>query len=150
MLWGFLRTFFKPNNCFWMAFTFQGWLSVSWRGQNVQGDHAPAKRQKMLKNVRTHPWRLSPNNPWSVNGVFQEILTGNVNMRCTVAKFVPRLFTNDQKQQRVNTCLELQEKANKGLLTRHSPPMISLCFPNWNWKDSIWHPKGITSGTWQH
>jgi hypothetical protein len=34
-------------------------------------------------------------------------------MRRTVAKFVPRLLTNDQKQRRVNMCLELGEKANQ-------------------------------------
>jgi hypothetical protein len=32
-------------------------------------------------------------------GVCQEILTENLNMRCTAAKFVPQLLTNDQKQQ---------------------------------------------------
>jgi hypothetical protein len=31
---------------------------------NVQGDKAPAKRQKMLKNS-THPQRPSSNNPWA-------------------------------------------------------------------------------------
>jgi hypothetical protein len=30
---------------------------------NVEGDQAPAKRQKMLKNSRTLPQRPSPNNP---------------------------------------------------------------------------------------
>jgi hypothetical protein len=34
-------------------------------------------------------------------------------MCCTAAKFVPRLSTDDQKQQCVNTCVELQEKANE-------------------------------------
>jgi histone-lysine N-methyltransferase SETMAR len=29
------------------------------------------------------------------------------------AKFVPRLLTNDQKQRRINMCLELWEKANE-------------------------------------
>jgi histone-lysine N-methyltransferase SETMAR len=29
------------------------------------------------------------------------------------AKFVPRLLTNDQKQWRVNVCLELREKADE-------------------------------------
>jgi histone-lysine N-methyltransferase SETMAR len=33
---------------------------------------------------------------------------------CQIAvKFVPRLLTNDQKQQHVNMCLELREKANE-------------------------------------
>jgi histone-lysine N-methyltransferase SETMAR len=46
-------------------------------------------------------------------GVCQEILTENLNMRCTAAKFVPLLLTNYQKQWSVNVCLELREKANK-------------------------------------
>jgi hypothetical protein len=35
-------------------------------------------------------------------GVFQEILTENLNMRHIAAKFVPRLLTNDQKQRSIN------------------------------------------------
>jgi hypothetical protein len=46
-------------------------------------------------------------------GVCQEILTENVNMHRTAAKFVPWLLKNDQKQWRANMCLELQEKANE-------------------------------------
>jgi hypothetical protein len=30
---------------------------------NVQGDQAPAKQQKMLRNLRTHPQKPSSNNP---------------------------------------------------------------------------------------
>jgi hypothetical protein len=40
-------------------------------------------------------------------GVCKEILTENFSMRHIAAKFVPRLLTNDQKQRRVNMCLEL-------------------------------------------
>jgi hypothetical protein len=36
---------------------------VSVEDDVVQGDQAPAKRQKILKNFRTHPQRPSPNNP---------------------------------------------------------------------------------------
>jgi hypothetical protein len=39
--------------------------------------------------------------------VCQEILTENLNMSHTAAKFVPRLLTNDQNQWHVNVCLEL-------------------------------------------
>jgi hypothetical protein len=49
----------------------------------------------------------------SVMEFAQEILTENLNMHCIAAMFVPRLLTNDQKQQRVNVCLELREKANE-------------------------------------
>jgi hypothetical protein len=39
--------------------------------------------------------------------VCQEILIENLNMHRIAAKFVPRLLTDDQKQRRVNVCLEL-------------------------------------------
>jgi hypothetical protein len=35
-----------------------------------------------------------------------------MNVRNIATKFVPQLLTNGQKQQRVNMCLELWEKAN--------------------------------------
>jgi hypothetical protein len=34
-------------------------------------------------------------------------------MRRIAAKFAPRLLTNNQKQRRVNACLELRKQANK-------------------------------------
>jgi hypothetical protein len=46
-------------------------------------------------------------------GICQEILTENLNVCRIATKFVPRLLTNVQKQQRINMCLELPEKANK-------------------------------------
>jgi hypothetical protein len=46
-------------------------------------------------------------------GVCQVILTENLNMRRIALKFVPRLFTDDQKQQRIDVSLELGEKANE-------------------------------------
>jgi hypothetical protein len=36
---------------------------VSVDDDEAQGDQTPAKRQKMLKNSRTHPQRPLPNNP---------------------------------------------------------------------------------------
>jgi hypothetical protein len=46
-------------------------------------------------------------------GVCQEILTENLKMRHIVAKFDLQLLTNDQKQQRINVCPQLWEKANE-------------------------------------
>jgi hypothetical protein len=46
-------------------------------------------------------------------GVCQEILTENLNMCRTAAKFVLRLLANDQKQWRINVCLEIRGKANE-------------------------------------
>jgi hypothetical protein len=41
-------------------------------------------------------------------------------MRHIAAKFAHRLLTNDQRQRRVNVCLQLQEKANE------EPTFISM------------------------
>jgi hypothetical protein len=46
-------------------------------------------------------------------GVCQEILTENLNMCFIAVKFVPLLLINDEKQQCVNVCLDLCEKANE-------------------------------------
>jgi hypothetical protein len=40
-------------------------------------------------------------------GVFQEIFIENLNMFRIATRFVSRLLTNDQKQQRINMNLEL-------------------------------------------
>jgi hypothetical protein len=42
-------------------------------------------------------------------GVCQEILTENLNMRRTAAKFVPQLLTNDQKQRPICVSWALRE-----------------------------------------
>jgi hypothetical protein len=75
---------------------------------NVQGDQAPAKRQKMMKkfeNSSTKTVTEHADTIWISYGVCQS-LTENLNMRCIAAKFVPRLLTNDQKQRHVNVYLE--------------------------------------------
>jgi len=41
----------------------------------------------------------------------QRILPDEINMRCTAAKFVPRLLNSDQKEHRVALCIELKEQA---------------------------------------
>jgi hypothetical protein len=50
-LWGFWRTFFKPESCFWMAFTFQGQSSVSWRWRTFR---ATKHQQNGRKCVPAH------------------------------------------------------------------------------------------------
>ena len=40
-------------------------------------------------------------------GTSQWVLTEELGMHCVAAKFVPRILTADQKQQRVNICTEL-------------------------------------------
>jgi hypothetical protein len=49
-------------------------------------------------------------------------------MRCIATKFVPQLWSNDQKQRRISVCLELWEKANE------DPTVISriiTCDESW-------------------
>jgi len=41
------------------------------------------------------------------HGTYQRILTEEMGMHLVAAKFVPRILTGDQKQQRVNVCTEL-------------------------------------------
>jgi hypothetical protein len=48
-----------------------------------------------------------------IYGIFQEILTENLNMSLIAAKFVPRPLRNDQKQRSVSVCLVLREKATE-------------------------------------
>jgi hypothetical protein len=44
--------------------------------------------------------------------VCYEILTENLGMHRIAAKFVPRLFTDDQKQNQVDVSQELLDRAN--------------------------------------
>ena len=45
-------------------------------------------------------------------GTCQRVLTEELGMHRVAAKFVPRILTADQKQQRVNVCTELRELAS--------------------------------------
>jgi hypothetical protein len=45
--------------------------------------------------------------------VCQESLTGNLNMVCIAAKFVPPILTNDKRQRHIKVHLELWEKATE-------------------------------------
>ena len=45
-------------------------------------------------------------------GTCQRVLTEELGMRRVATKFVPRILTADQKQQRVNDCIELRQLAS--------------------------------------
>jgi histone-lysine N-methyltransferase SETMAR len=47
-----------------------------------------------------------------VYGTCQQVLTKKFGMRRVAAKFVPKILTGDQKQQRVNVCTELRQLAS--------------------------------------
>jgi len=48
------------------------------------------------------------------HGTCDEILTEDLKMRRVATKFVPRLLSVDQKQQRLYVCLDLKENAANG------------------------------------
>jgi hypothetical protein len=63
---------------------------------NVQGDQAPAKKQKMLNKFENSSTKSVANKPMSsqtplgsVMEFAEDILTENLNMRHTAVKFVP-------------------------------------------------------------
>jgi hypothetical protein len=78
-VWSLVNLLSKPLKCFprllenilyagqqfWNGLHVSGPVEFQLKMTNIQGDQAPAKWQKMLKNSRTHPQRLSPNNPWA-------------------------------------------------------------------------------------
>ena len=45
------------------------------------------------------------------HGTYHKILTEDFKMRRVTPKFVPRLLSVDQKQQRLDVCLDLKENA---------------------------------------
>jgi hypothetical protein len=46
-------------------------------------------------------------------GSFQSILKDNQNMRLTAAKFVPHLLSEEQKENHVNTCQDVQGRPER-------------------------------------
>jgi hypothetical protein len=83
-----------------------GWPSTSKMTENVQ------KIRELIQEDRCRIIHELADTVGISYGVCQ-ILTENLNMRRIVAKLVSRLLTNDQKQRRVNVCLELREKAKE-------------------------------------
>jgi hypothetical protein len=61
-------------------------------------------------------------------GTVQCILAHNLNMRCTSARFVPRLLSNNQKALHISVCRELKQWA------RDDPNFISSIITS----DEIW------------
>jgi hypothetical protein len=80
----------------------------------IQGDQAIAKQQKMLKKFQnsstktvTEQSMSSQTLLGSVTETARSFLTENLNIHQIAAKFVSTLLINDQKQRRINVCLEL-------------------------------------------
>ena len=45
------------------------------------------------------------------HGTCHKILTEDLKMQCVASKFVPKLLSVNQKQQRLDVCLDLKENA---------------------------------------
>jgi hypothetical protein len=67
-----LRTFFKQESGFWIAFTFQGRSSVSWRWRTFRATKHQQNDIKCWKNSRTHP--PSSNNPWALRHRWNQLM----------------------------------------------------------------------------
>jgi hypothetical protein len=77
-----------------------GWPSTSRTMENVE-----KVRELIYKDCRRTIHKFA-----DITGISYricKILTENVNMRHIAAKFFPPLLTNDEKQRRVNVCIEL-------------------------------------------
>jgi hypothetical protein len=58
--------------------------------------------QELIHKDRRRTIYMLPDTVEISNGIFQETLTENLNIRHSAAKFVPQLLTNDQKQWHIN------------------------------------------------
>jgi hypothetical protein len=144
-----------------MAFTFQGWSSVSWRWTFRVTEHEPDDK-KCLKNLRTHPQRPSPNNPWACRHRWDQlwILPGDLNRKFGHAPHCSFITTTcpptyPWKPQSL-WLTATGYRSQSSLLARLNPlwSRIVSQIENetegtkfWN---SVRHPKGITSGTRQN
>jgi hypothetical protein len=80
---------------FWMIFPFQSWSSVSWKWRKFRATKNQKNNRKCWNNLRTHPRRLLPNNPWACRHrrdqlwSLQEILTENFKMHRIMTTRLP-------------------------------------------------------------
>jgi hypothetical protein len=71
------------DSSFWMAFTFQGRSSVSWRWWMFRVTNHQQNNRKCWKLSRTHSQRLPPNNPWARRHYWDQLwsLPGDLNRK---------------------------------------------------------------------
>ena len=101
----------------WVVFPFQKWTPILWRQppprQAVhlphRGDHGTCA--KIIRADQGLTIREVAENVGIAFGTCQKILTEELQMRHVSAKFVPRLLTVEQKDDRVSICTDLRERA---------------------------------------
>ena len=71
-----------------------------------------ARIQELIRQDRHRTIRDIPEKVEVGYGTCQWVLTEELGMHRVAAKFVPRILTADQKQQRVNVCTELRQLAS--------------------------------------
>lgn len=85
--WGSWRLFFKLYIRVSMAFTFQGWSSVSWKRETFRVTKHQQNDKKYLKILKTYPWS-ELTDPLEIGyGACLEILAENVNVCFIVLHF---------------------------------------------------------------
>src|SRR5215469_7913601 len=73
---------------------------------------AVAQIQELIRQDRCRTIRNIAEEVEVGYGTCQRVLTEELGMHRVAAKFVPRILTADQKQQRVNACTELRQFAS--------------------------------------
>jgi transposase len=71
-----------------------------------------AKLQQLVREDRSRTIQELADEIGIGYGICQRIMTVELGMHRVAAKFVPRILTADQKQQRVNVCEELRQTAS--------------------------------------
>ena len=79
---------------------------------NAHGDPHVARIQELIRQDRRLTIRDIAEEVEVGYGTCQRVLTEELSMHRVAAKFVSRILTNDQKQQRVNVCTELRQLAS--------------------------------------
>jgi len=71
-----------------------------------------ARIQDLIRQVQRRTIRDIAEEVEVGYGTSQRVLTEEFDMHRVAAKFLPRILTGDQKQQRVNVCTELRQLAS--------------------------------------
>jgi hypothetical protein len=139
-----------------MAFTFQGQLNTSWKWL-CSGWSSTSKMTENVKNLRTHPWWLSPNNPWASRHCWDqlwslpEILAENLNRPHTAPLWLKCARPNVSENHRVCDYQQHGYCSPSSFLPRLSPLWFRFVSEIENETEkmtllnSVWHPKGIDS-----
>jgi hypothetical protein len=119
------------------------WVTVE--DGNVQGDKAPAKLQKMLKYLRTHPRRQLLNNPWARKHCLDQLwnFPGDLNRKFECALHCSFITTMRPHHTSLKTTEFVTD--NNMVIISHPLYLLDLapCYfallpkLKWNWRDYV-------------